>query len=137
MGTTAFKQLLNKPEWSTIKNDRDKQKGFAAKILEEAGVPLTDYTDAKNSLIDKINSNIQSFTLPPIETYTSLGLIEKGSSQENQQNYFINVLEQMSGRPINMSLYNSVLTEDAKLSLAKSFNINTLQLDKLAKKYLK
>lgn len=137
MNTTAFKQLINKPEWSEIKNDADKQRGFATKILDEAGVELKDYTDDKNSLLDKINSNTQSFTLPPIETYTPLGLVEKGASQENQQNYFINVLEQLAGRPINMSLYNSVLTEDAKLSLAKSFNINTLQLDELAKEYLK
>jgi hypothetical protein len=76
-------------------------------------------------------------TFLKIETYTPLGLFEKGDSVEAQQNFFVDTLEQLTGRPITKDLYNRVLSEDAKLNLAKAFNISSVQLDELVSEYLK
>jgi len=64
-------------------------------------------------------------------------LFEKGDSVETQQNFFVDTLEQLTGRPITKDLYNRVLSEDAKLNLAKAFNISSVQLDELVSEYLK
>jgi len=137
MESDAFQNILNKPEWADVKSDGVKRRALATKILTEAGVEIKDFTDERQQLIDSISSNIQNFTMPQIETYTPLGVFKKGDSVLKQQNYFIDALEQITGVPFNMELYNRVLTEDAKIALAGAFNIDTLQLDELVKQYLK
>jgi len=137
MESPQFQEILNKPEWADVKADAVKRRALATKILTEAGVEIKDFTDERQQLIDSISSNIQKFVLPQIQTYTSLGLIKKGESVQQQQNYFIDALEQITGVPFNMELYNRVLNEDAKIALAGAFNIDTLQLDELVKQYLK
>ena len=137
MESEAFESIINKPEWADVKADGVKRRALATKILTEAGVEIKDFTDERQQLIDSISSNIQNFTMPQIETYTPLGVFKKGDSVLKQQNYFIDALEQITGVPFNMELYNRVLTEDAKIALAGAFNIDTLQLDELVKQYLK
>ena len=137
MESEAFESIINKPEWADVKADGVKRRALATKILTEAGVEIKDFTDERQQLIDSISSNIQKFVLPQIQTYTSLGLFKKGESVQQQQNYFIDALEQITGVPFNMDLYNRVLNEDAKIALAGAFNIDTLQLDELVKQYLK
>jgi len=137
MESEPFQNILNEPEWSDVKSDGVKRRALATKILTEAGVNIQDFTDQRQQLIDNVSSNIQNFTMPQIETYTPLGVFKKGDSVLKQQNYFIDALEQITGVPFNMELYNRVLTEDAKIALAGAFNIDTLQLDELVKQYLK
>ena len=137
MESKDFERLLNTKGFEGFKNDREAQKSLAERLIKDLQIESVDYTDQINSLIDNINSNLQNFQLPKIETYTPLGLIEKGSSVEAQQNFFINTLEQITGRPMTKDLYNRVLSEDAKLNLAKAFNISSVQLDELVGQYLK
>jgi hypothetical protein len=137
MESETFESIINKPEWADVKADGVKRRALATKILTEAGVNIQDFAEERQQLIDSISSNIQNFTMPQIETYTPLGVFKKGDSVLKQQNYFIDALEQITGVPFNMELYNRVLTEDAKIALAGAFNIDTLQLDELVKQYLK
>jgi hypothetical protein len=137
MESTDFQNLLNTKGFEKFKEDKIAQKSLAERLIKDLKIDSVDYTDQINQVIDNINSNLQNFQLPKIETYTPLGLIEKGSSIEAQQNFFINTLEQITGRPMTKDLYNRVLSEDAKLNLAKAFNISSVQLDTLVSEYLK
>jgi hypothetical protein len=137
MESTDFQNLLNTKGFEKFKEDKIAQKSLAERLIKDLKIDSVDYTDQINQVIDNINSNVQNFQLPKIETYTPLGLIEKGSSIEAQQNFFINTLEQITGRPMTKDLYNRVLSEDAKLNLAKAFNISSVQLDTLVSEYLK
>jgi len=137
MESTDFQRLLNTKGFENFKTDKDAQKSLAERLIKDLKIDAVDYTDQINQVIDNINTNVQNFQLPKIETYTPLGLFEKGSSIEAQQNFFINTLEQITGRPMTKDLYNRVLSEDAKLNLAKAFNISSVQLDTLVSEYLK
>lgn len=137
MESTDFQNLLKTKGFERFQTDKDAQKSLAERLIKDLKIDNVDYTDQINEVIDNINSNVQNFQLPKIETYTPLGLVEKESSIESQQNFFINTLEQITGRPITKDLYNRVLSEDAKLNLAKAFNISSVQLDALVSEYLK
>ncbi len=137
MESVDFQNLLNTTGFERFKTDEVAQKSLAERFVRELNIDNVDYTDQINELIDNINANVQNFQLPKIETYTPLGLIEKESSKESQQNFFVNTLEQITGRPMTKDLYNEILSEDAKLNLAKAFNISSEQLDTLVSEYLK
>ena len=137
MAEKSFQNLLKTKGFEGFANDTTKQKALAEKMIKDLGLESSDYTDERNKLMDTINSNIQDFVLPLIETYTPLGLIEKGDSKEAQQNFFTDSIEKLAGMPMTKQIYNTILNEDAKANLAKAFNINSLQLDDLINEYLK
>ena len=137
MESADFQRLLNTKGFENFKTDKVAQQSLAERLIKDLEIENTDDTDQINQVIDNINENIQTFELPQIETYTPLGLFEKGDSVEAQQNFFVDTLEQLTGRPITKDLYNRVLSEDAKLNLAKAFNISSVQLDELVSEYLK
>lgn len=137
MSTTQFQSLLKQKGFEGYSTDPVKQKALAQELIKRLNIDEKDFTDDINQLNDTIKQNLTTFKLPPIETYTPLGLVEKGSSIEAQQNFFINSLEQLAGRPINKELYNKILTPDAKLNIAKAFDISSVQLDALVNEYLK
>jgi hypothetical protein len=137
MESADFQRLLNTKGFENFKTDKVAQQSLAERLIKDLEIENTDYTDQINQVIDNINENIQTFELPKIETYTPLGLFEKGDSVEAQQNFFVDTLEQLTGRPITKDLYNRVLSEDAKLNLAKAFNISSVQLNELVSEYLK
>ena len=137
MASSDFQNLLKTKGFEGFANDTTKQKALAERMIKDLGLESSDYTDERNKLMDTINSNIQDFVLPLIETYTPLGLIEKGDSKEAQQNFFTDSIEKLAGMPMTKQIYNTILNEDAKANLAKAFNINSLQLDDLINEYLK
>ena len=137
MAEKSFQNLLKTKGFEGFANDTTKQKALAERMIKDLGLESSDYTDERNKLMDTINSNIQDFVLPLIETYTPLGLIEKGDSKEAQQNFFTDSIEKLAGMPMTKQIYNTILNEDAKANLAKAFNINSLQLDDLINEYLK
>ena len=137
MASSDFQRLLETKGFEGFANDTTKQKALAEKMIKDLGLESSDYTDERNKLMDTINSNIQDFVLPLIETYTPLGLIEKGDSKEAQKNFFTDSIEKLAGMPMTKQIYNTILNEDAKANLAKAFNINSLQLDDLINEYLK
>ena len=137
MASSDFQNLLKTKGFEGFANDTTKQKALAERMIKDLGLESSDYTDEINKLMDTINSNIQDFVLPLIETYTPLGLIEKGDSKEAQKNFFTDSIEQLAGMPMTKQIYNTILNEDAKANLAKAFNINSLQLDDLINEYLK
>ena len=132
-----FQKLVETKGFEGFKNSNTSQKALAERMIKELGLESSDYTDERNELMDTINSNIQDFVLPLIETYTPLGLIEKGDSKEAQKNFFTDSIEKLAGMPMTKQIYNTILNEDAKANLAKAFNINSLQLDDLINEYLK
>ena len=134
MQSKDFQNLMKKEK---LEGDTAGQRAYATRMINELGIKPKDYTDEINSLFDTISSNVENFTLPPIETYTPLGLVEKGASVENQRNFFLNTLETITGRTITKDLYDKVLNTASKEALAQAFNINTMQLDKLVDEYLK
>jgi len=137
MASSDFQNLLKTKGFEGFANDTTKQKALAERMIKDLGLESSDYTDERNKLMDTINSNIQDFVLPLIETYTPLGLIEKGDSKEAQKNFFTDSIEKLAGMPMTKQIYNTILNEDAKANLAKAFNINSLQLDDLINEYLK
>ena len=137
MAEKSFQNLLKTKGFEGFANDTTKQKALAERMIKDLGLESSDYTDERNKLMDTINSNIQDFVLPLIETYTPLGLIEKGDSKEAQKNFFTDSIEKLAGMPMTKQIYNTILNEDAKANLAKAFNINSLQLDDLINEYLK
>ena len=137
MSTRDFQALLKQKGFEGFATDPIKQKALASELIKKMGIQEKDFTDEINQLNDTIKQNLSTFTLPKIETYTPLGLIEKSSSVENQRNFFVNTIEQLTGRPVTKEIYNKILTPDAKLNLAKAFDISSVQLDALVSEYLK
>ena len=137
MNTRDFQALLKQKGFEGFSTDPIKQKALASELIKKMGIQEKDFTDEINQLNDTIKQNLSTFTLPKIETYTPLGLIQKSSSVENQKNFFVNTIEQLTGRPMTKEIYNKILTPDAKLNLAKAFDISSVQLNSLVSEYLK
>jgi len=137
MNTRDFQALVKTKGFEGFSTDPVKQKALASELIKKMGIQEKDFTDDINQLNDNIKQNLSTFTLPSIETYTPLGLFEKSSSVENQRNFFVNTIEQLTGRPVTKEIYNKILTPDAKLNLAKAFDISSVQLDALVSEYLK
>ena len=100
MESADFQRLLNTKGFENFKTDKVAQQSLAERLIKDLEIENTDYTDQINQVIDNIMKIYKRLNFPKIETYTPLGLFEKGDSVDAQQNFFVDTLEQLTGRPI-------------------------------------